>query len=148
MARIHITSGPRNLSIKLSNGKSVSFQDGHYFAGSQAEADLILAHKDAHEFQIKLASGPVVPRTLEPEMSAPEKKPESILTDAETIAGPDSLGAVKTVIESDEVTENQKNPEFKQQETTTIVDDVPAESGDIAEAAEASHGKGKKNGKK
>jgi len=135
MARIHITSGPRNLSIKLSNGKSVSFQDGHYFAGSQAEADLILAHKDAHEFQIKLASGPVVPRTLEPEMSAPEKKPESILTDAETIAGP-------------EATENHVNPEFKQQETTTIVDDVPAESGDIAEAAEASHGKGKKNGKK
>lgn len=137
MARIHITSGPRNLSIKLSNGKSVSFQDGHYFAQSQEEADMILAHKDAHEFQIKLASGPVVPRTLEPEMSTLEKKPESILTDEETIAGVD-------------IAENQKDPEFDPEhpETPAVADPVPGESGDIAAAAEASHGKGKKNGKK
>ena len=137
MARIHITSGPRNLSIKLSNGKSVSFQDGHYFAQSQEEADMILAHKDAHEFQIKLASGTVVPRTLEPEMSTPEKKQESILTDEETIAGL-------------EATENHVNPEFnpEQPETPAVADPTTAESGDIAAAAEASHGKGKKNGKK
>lgn len=137
MARIHITSGPRNLSIKLSNGKSVSFQDGHYFAQSQEEADMILAHKDAHEFQIKVASGTVVPRTLEPEMSELDKKPESILTDEETIAGP-------------EATENHVNSEFdpEHQETPAVAAPLPGESGDIAAAAEASHGKGKKHGKK
>lgn len=139
MSRIHITSGPRNLSIKLPNGKSVSFQDGHYFAQSKEEADMILAHKDASEFQIKVASGTVVPRTLEPEMSTPEKKPESILTDEETIAGPD-------------VAESHANPEFdpEHQETPAVAGPVPAESGDIAAAAEASHEKknGKKNGKK